>query len=123
MLPPGSPKEHVCVVLNAAVECGSAIRYVYLTSREDAARHRLRHDPKALVQLLAGECLAEGSFVQCSRAYIYEMEYSEFVSGFESGAFHTDGLTQLTRAAMDKIVEGLHASETLSTNDVKRLLL
>ena len=123
-LPPGSDKEHICVILNKKVRPKTIIHYVYITSQKDSVYKRLKHDPNAIVVINPSEYkeeISRTSYVQCSKAYVGTMTYSEFISNYTNGNY--DFSTKNPSVdVINKITYAISCSRTFSFKEIRNIL-
>lgn len=119
-LPVLSDKDHICIVLNKKANPGQDILCVYFTSQRIKAAQRMRNDPAALVTVQPNEyeAITMTSFLQCSRAFIQQVRFDDFLTKIELGDYDCS-VQRPNQALLNRILQAIADSRTYSTQDLK----
>ena len=123
-LPPGSLKSHICIILNKKVIKSKPVYYVYITSKGEKVKARLKHDPQGIVKITKSEYPSElkcSSYIQCSKLYVDYMTYKYFVNNYQNGTFDIN-TENPPKEIIDRITETIVNSKTFSMSDIKEIL-
>ena len=122
-LPPGSEKDHICIILTKEAGENDLISYAYITSQENKAKKRMKYDPKALVTIYRSEYseIRRTSFIQCGKFYVKKISFRELKQNFLNGNFDFN-VSNLADDLIDRVLTAIKESRTFSTSEIKELL-
>ena len=125
MFPDGSPKEHICIVINRRCSSTNLVYYVYMTSRGTRDRLLMENDPAALAELEEHEHCdyfdePKDTSIKCDLAHLNEITYDQLVTMLESGSARA--VKRVPESVLDKIDRAIRSSKSYTKSFVNQLL-